>query len=359
MKNLKIVIRKNLPETNSSSSHSIVINTREVNNITPDSLLWDLEMDEEGIIHISSDCSFGREYEKFNSVLKKIQYACGLIRGEDYEKLSLLQEILVEFTGCKGVKFDWLGAYYKELQETSIERLNEFDFDIYEYWPEVDHQSLDLGYDVWENKEVLKNFIFNSNSWLYLGDDGGSLYLKMQKELINPNYPLVGGNISIEFGGDIGKVDIPIQEFPEPDEDVIGTEIKLLECIIYKDGKFTSMTQNSDIDNSKILYYFPKKKFSFFSIESNYPSIPETSRKLLWISDNVRSLWETENGNLTKNYLNSFSKSLKLSRGGNISDIDIEYTKNLEETFRKIINEHQQEVVFVNYSIISEEFGEI
>lgn len=358
MKNLKIVIRKDLPETNSSSSHSIVINTREVNNITPDGLLWDLKMDEDGFIHIpTTNSTFGREYEKFNSVLKKIQYACGLIRGEDYEKLSLLQELLVEFTGCKGVKFDWLGEYYKDLQEASIEDIDKFGFDYYyEYGPAVDHQSLELEYDVWENKEVLKNFIFNSNSWLYLGDDGGYLDLKTQKELINPNYPLVGGNISIEFGGDVGKVDLPIQEFPEPDEDVIGVETRLLECIIYKNGKFTSMTLNSDIDNSKILYYFPRKNFAYFSTEFNYPYVPEISRKLLWVSDNVRNLWETECENLKRNYINSVSK---LSLRGGIPNSDTEYIKNLEETFRKIIKDYQQEIVFVNYSIISEEFGEI
>jgi hypothetical protein len=356
MKNLKIVIRKDLPETNSSSSHSIVINTKEVNSITPDSLLWDLKMDEDGFIHIpSTNSTFGREYEKFNSVLKKIQYACGLIRGENYEKLSLLQEILVEFTGCRGVKFDWLEEYYKALQETSIEEINEFGLYYCEYGPNVDHQSLDLEYDVWENKEVLKNFIFNSNSWLYLGDDGGYLDLKMQKELINPNYPLVGGNISIEFGGDIGKVDIPIQEFSESGEDVIGAETRLLECIIYKNGKFTSMTRNSDTNNSKILYYFPKKNLAFFSTEFNYPSIPETSRKLLWISDNVRNLWENESEKIKDNYINSASRSLR--RG--IPNSDAEYTTNLEETFRKIINDYQQEIVFVDYSIISEEFGEI
>lgn len=119
------------------------------------------------------------------------------------------------------------------------------------------------------------------------------------------------------------------------------------------------MTQNGDIKNSKILYYFSKKNFAYFSIEENYPSIiPETSRKLLWVSDNVRNLWKTESENLMNNYINSVSNSLR-SGGGISTDSDTEYTKNLEKTFRKIINDHQQEIVFVNYSIVSEEFGEI
>ncbi len=61
MKRIKQVIRKNLPETNSSSSHSVVI------CVDPNSLVDTLPMDSEGVIHVPRRSeSFGWEYEKYN-----------------------------------------------------------------------------------------------------------------------------------------------------------------------------------------------------------------------------------------------------------------------------------------------------
>ena len=213
------VRRENLPETNSSSSHSVVIDSLSPRDSLPGSPYWDLPIDEEGFIHIPPR-SFGRESEKFNSVLCKVQYVAGLMISSDFSvycrRLRSLAVVLIEISGAKDVIFDWFPNTYNDLQRSNGDPYYE---DPGMWWSlgcDIDHQSMDLDEEVLESPETLKNFLLKSSSWLFLEDDSFS------DEYISPSKLESGvykqhdpeAYIVVDVGGDIGRIDIPVDSFP-------------------------------------------------------------------------------------------------------------------------------------------------
>ena len=151
MKRIKQVIRKNLPETNSSSSHSVVI------CVDPNSLVDTLPMDSEGVIHVPRRSeSFGWEYEKYNDPMTKLQYVCGIIwkYKSNRKKVKLLKEIVLGYTGAKDIVFDWE-------ENRSSDDIVEEDEDY--YWdsgaPEIDHNSSDIFPEIMESARSIKFYI--------------------------------------------------------------------------------------------------------------------------------------------------------------------------------------------------------
>lgn len=104
------------------------------------------------------------------------------------------------------VVIDDFVSFWKEVKEGIIEK---DDQPYYEY-PEVDHESLDIFEEILETEETIKNFILNKNTWIYGGDDGfrGDPHLYIDTEIL----PTIIGCFSIDFGGDIGRVDVEIDE---------------------------------------------------------------------------------------------------------------------------------------------------
>ena len=75
MKNIKIVKRFGVFETNSSSSHSVCIDMNEENYMSPGSPYWDLMIDENNVLHIpGKGHDFGWEFFKTNSCMVKLHY---------------------------------------------------------------------------------------------------------------------------------------------------------------------------------------------------------------------------------------------------------------------------------------------
>ena len=72
MGKIKKVERFNLPETNSSSSHSVVINRASIE------LSSDIDLDEDGDIVLESGRCFGWEWKAMNSIKDKLLYVCGI-----------------------------------------------------------------------------------------------------------------------------------------------------------------------------------------------------------------------------------------------------------------------------------------
>ena len=144
MKGFLEKLREDMPETNSSSSHAVVIGKGNRSG-------KDLFVDKDGVVRIPGNVDFGWEVDTITDPLTKIQYAIGLLGGKNkLKKLKLLTDVIKEYTGAKEIIFDWSSA---------------------SEYPSVDHQSTDLELEIWESASTLKDFIFSEDSVLYTGND--------------------------------------------------------------------------------------------------------------------------------------------------------------------------------------------
>lgn len=196
---IKQRIRLNLPETNSSSSHSLVIGYNNSYLKTRLDVLRELEpyLNDNGVLTVNSS-EFGWEVGKFNSVYEKLQYlaaisysyyGCGWDEENKYDKLKLqklltkVEKIVKDYTGIVGVKFETEGS-------------------------SVDHQSVDLYTDIVESSRSIKNFLFSSQSWVFLGNDNSGETpgeMEMGEEI---HY----GLLTIHIPGKIGDIECPLIE---------------------------------------------------------------------------------------------------------------------------------------------------
>lgn len=139
-----INIRKNVFETNSSSSHSISISSR--NN------LFDyLEQDENGVITLNGG-EFGWTGGDFFDAETKANY-CAVDCHNDPVKTKMLIEVIKDHTGCKDVVFN-INTDYNSGN-----------------WSYIDHQSQGTSWDAFTSRDTLKRFIFNPESYLTLDND--------------------------------------------------------------------------------------------------------------------------------------------------------------------------------------------
>lgn len=134
---MKHLIRKSVFETNSSSSHSISLATED-----KEFVLDTIYPDQDGRIFLTGG-EFGWEWFKHNDALTKANYA-----AQDSINMELLVEVIKEQTGATEVI----------IMDTS----NGY----------IDHDS--VGTTPGSDKESLRNFIFNKNSWLFGGNDNES-----------------------------------------------------------------------------------------------------------------------------------------------------------------------------------------
>lgn len=134
--NKKTNIRIEVFETNSSSTHSFCIakNT--------DCLMDTIPLDTNNNITLTGG-EFGWGWEKYNDALTKANYCV-----QDGFDRELLSEVIKEQTGAENIIF---------LEE-----------DIKNGY--IDHKSVGTTSKI-NNKEELRQFIFNPKSWLYIGND--------------------------------------------------------------------------------------------------------------------------------------------------------------------------------------------
>jgi hypothetical protein len=149
-------IRNSVFETNSSSTHSISLSDIPLN---PD-VMQTLPIDENGVVTLSGG-DYGWEIETYRDAISKANYALVYAmdwsgdRSEEFQEI--LKDVIKEQTGCKDVIFEGGLCDWKE----------GFDFGY------IDHQSVednDLHY-LFEDKEKLRNFIFNPMSILETDND--------------------------------------------------------------------------------------------------------------------------------------------------------------------------------------------
>jgi hypothetical protein len=133
-------IRQSVFETNSSSSHSITINSSATNytSISPDA---------DGIITINTEgYEFGWGYDRYNDFHSKASY-CAVDQQNTEHNLEMLKKVIVEHTGAKEVKL--------------IIDPNSY----------IDHQSYGTSADAFESEQTLKDFLFSKNSQLFIDND--------------------------------------------------------------------------------------------------------------------------------------------------------------------------------------------
>lgn len=232
----KKLIRYGVFETNSSSSHSLSLGSQ----TSKDFVLETIYPDEEGKIYINGG-EYGWEWDKFNDSITKANYAAQQLQYESHDNLI---EVIKEVTGAEDVIIDVDGGY-------------------------VDHDSRGL---VSNQKEWLKDFIFNQNSWCFTGNDNSSVEdsfyavpeYKENGEVVPVffNYTL---NIPI-FGVNVDFVDEPTEE-----ELRDTLSMKLYDYKLTKDFKVKNRYDRDEEDLfSSLSYYDLDKGIIYFGITKTH-----------------------------------------------------------------------------------------
>lgn len=137
---MKKIVRTGVFETNSSSSHSLSV-AREDQEFVYDTIY----PDQNGVIRVTGE-EFGWGWDKFNDAMTKLAYAFQDDNDEDHKRLK---EVVMKQTGATEVIFDENGGY-------------------------IDHDGVGTTGGIRGNREDLRNFIFNKNSWLFIGNDNSA-----------------------------------------------------------------------------------------------------------------------------------------------------------------------------------------
>lgn len=264
MGKIKKVERFNLPETNSSSSHSVVINRASIEYSS------DIDLDEDGDIVLESGRGFGWEWKAMNSIKDKLLYVCGIYYytctkwGEKsyakkytdvHKKLSALSRLVCKFTGANGVKFTWINSSNDD-----------------DGHPEIDHESSYIFDSIIESTYSLKNFLFNKKSWLFTGNDNSD----EQEDFYDPafdNSNRVSAEVTLDYGGTIGSVQFNIPEYPTDLLEEFYSEYSFLSRsqfsndivsnIVFENGTARAITQ----EDKKILTGAGKNDSIYFLID--------------------------------------------------------------------------------------------
>lgn len=133
---MMINIRGKVFETNSSSTHSITITTNS-------SGIYDTIIPDNGVITLVGG-QFGWEWEKYNDPLTKANYAAVYAQNNS-NKLNTLINVIKDHTGAKEVVLDVSGY--------------------------IDHDSINKADPAFVSAAQLKDWLFNSESWLFTGND--------------------------------------------------------------------------------------------------------------------------------------------------------------------------------------------
>jgi hypothetical protein len=158
--NMTRQIRKSVFETNSSSTHSIYISNKEC-------VLDRLPVDD-GVCRIYSG-EFGWEFRDYYGAASKASYCMTYIfqMAQYYDTEEKIYKYNMEFS--KHLLDMLTEVIMENTKAKSVEYVKEED----NYYPYgyIDHQSSGVCGRAFENKEALKNFIFNPKSYLHTSND--------------------------------------------------------------------------------------------------------------------------------------------------------------------------------------------
>lgn len=191
-------IRYKMPETNSSSSHSLTIFK---NDPTKPKCTLTLESDGSVMIPDYSEGDFGWGWDITTDPGVKACYtiSCilGLYQGKTLKReKDRFEKIIKDYTGATRVKYQW----YEEAQEENHYTSSAKKSALKNFAPTVDHQSI---YDMYLNISVtddsMRDFIFSNQSILLIGGEDCPPYDIMTDQFSDVNYEV---NIILKTSGE-------------------------------------------------------------------------------------------------------------------------------------------------------------
>ena len=149
-------IRQQVFETNSSSTHSISIS-----DVDPNMLMGTLPLVDGNVVLEGG--RFGWDQETFHDSQSKASYLAIYIQSwvpneEQKQRFKdLFEKVIQEQTGCQGIVYNFSTDWNVEGKS----------------WSYIDHQSVENQeyHYLFEDKNLLRNFIFNDNSYLKTDND--------------------------------------------------------------------------------------------------------------------------------------------------------------------------------------------
>jgi hypothetical protein len=160
-------IRKNIFETNSSSSHSISIDFD-----SPEAdLLTSLEVNSKGEVIIYTR-TFGWEVEDYYDAETKASYCWTWANSytDNKKYLTMLEKVIKEQTGAESITFSPKDASYMDYDEEDSD-LDYEDGALDIESGSIDHQSQDVCRKAFRSERSLRRFIFSSKSLLHTDND--------------------------------------------------------------------------------------------------------------------------------------------------------------------------------------------
>jgi hypothetical protein len=264
--------------------------------------------------------------------MTKLQYVCGIIwkYKSNRKKVKLLKEIVLGYTGAKDIVFDWE-------ENRSSDDIVEEDEDY--YWdsgaPEIDHNSSDIFPEIMESARSIKNFIFNSRSWLYLGNDNSDAPEGFYEEETDDPEIIV----SVDYGGDIGRVDFEYNKSVGCDIENYLKNESLISDIVY------------NIKTKKFEKNLGMEKWRGFHSDNQltFRPISLSDRKLYWISESL------EKEIINKTIIKGDGKKQK-------STLLYSLSTNENEIFKELIKDTQtwgSHWISLPYTVMTKEFGKV
>jgi len=148
-------IRQNVWETNSSSTHSVSIA-----ETLQEDMMDTIIPNEEGNVVLSGG-EWGWEISDYYDAETKANYLLVYIMSQGGDRMNemteMLKDVIKEQTGCSDVDLQSSGLDWRGLPDFGY----------------IDHQSIgDNDYHfIFEDKEILRRFIFSKESWLHTDND--------------------------------------------------------------------------------------------------------------------------------------------------------------------------------------------
>ena len=159
-----------------------------------------------------------------NDIITKVVYSIALFSSRNSLQktlrfLDLIRSILRPFLdvyGLDGIQFDSINEINNSWKNCWAEDKGYFLYELSSgSFGYVDHQSTDLIYEVIENKESLRNFIYNPDSWWFSGSDchdTGEEIEKILKKHYSTSVEKRTVIVSVDLGYNLGRIDFELEE---------------------------------------------------------------------------------------------------------------------------------------------------
>ena len=224
----KTKIRFKMPETNSSSSHSIAIYSEDDPSMPKSAL----KLNQDGSVTIPDNHDFGQDWSFVNDPGTKATYTISAIlglldcRSNDYKTYkNMFEKVIKDYTGATSVKYGWVD--YSKKDKTIEKQFRN-------YFPRIDHQSVSDAFDIiCFSEDSMRDFIFNNQSHAVMGSESYtpiSVFLK---------YPKKEWKVKIIFYTGFKDGDLEIYLSSEDGNNIRVSIIDILEQLSYSTTNHT------------------------------------------------------------------------------------------------------------------------